>query len=130
MRCDYHKDREHEVNKCRSLKFVVERLIKSRHLRRYIREVDYEEESTLAIGKITTGAIAPLEPRAAINYILGGPLDDQYQSKHQQNKLLREATVKAQVNVVQTSDSQEDTKLIDGPISFSPVKPNRVIIPH
>ena len=129
MQCDYHKDHEHEINKCRSLKFVVERLIKSRHLMRYIREVDYEEESALAIGKITTGAITPLETRAAINYILGGPLDDQYQSKHQQNKLLREATVKAQVKVVQTRDSQEDTKPIDGPISFPPVKPNRVIIP-
>ena len=40
MRCDYHKDHRHETNRCRSLKFLVERLIKVGNLRRYIREVD------------------------------------------------------------------------------------------
>ena len=39
-RCDYHKDHEHETNRCRSLKFLVEKLIKAGHLRRYVREVD------------------------------------------------------------------------------------------
>ena len=57
---------------------MVKRLIKARHLRRYIREIDREEESTTATGKDTTGAVAPPEPRPAINYILEGPLDDQY----------------------------------------------------
>ena len=70
------------------------------------------------------------ESRSAINYILGGLSDDQYQSKRQQKKLLRSATVKAQVNVVQTGGSREETKSIDGPISFPPVNPNRVIVPH
>ena len=109
---------------------MVERLIKAGHLKRYIRQVDREEESTPTVGKITTSIAAPPESRPAINYILGGPLDDQYQSKRQQRKLLRAATVKAQVNVVHTSGSREETKLINGPISFSPVKPNRVIMPH
>ena len=45
-------------------------------------------------------------------------------------KLLKEATVKAQVNVVHKSDNREETKPIDGPISFPPVNPNRVIVPH
>ena len=38
--------------------------------------------------------------------------------------------VKARVNAVHTSSNREDTKLIDDPISFSPVNPNRVIVPH
>ena len=38
--------------------------------------------------------------------------------------------VKSRVNVIHTSGSREETKPIDGPISFSPVNPNRVIVPH
>ena len=34
------------------------------------------------------------------------------------------------MNAVHTSGSQEETKLIDGLISFPPVNPNRVIVPH
>ena len=70
------------------------------------------------------------EPRPTINYILGGLADDQYQSKHQQKKLIRVATVKARVNAVYTKSSQRKGKPIDGPISFPLVNPNRVIVPH
>ena len=38
--------------------------------------------------------------------------------------------VKAQVNVVLTGGSREETKPIDCPISFPPVNPNRVIVPY
>ena len=107
---------------------MVERLIKAGHLKRYIREVDREEESTPATGRITTGVVSTSQN--AINYILGGPLDYQYQSKRQQKKLLRATTVKARVNIVHTSGSREETQPIDGPISFTPVNPNRVIVPH
>ena len=34
------------------------------------------------------------------------------------------------MNIVHTSGSREETKLIDGPISFPPINPNRVIVPH
>ena len=47
-----------------------------------------------------------------------------------QKKLLRVATVKAWVNAVHTRGSREETKPIDGPISFPPVNPNRLIVPH
>ena len=130
IQCDYHRDHGHETNRCQSLKFLVKRLIKAKHLRRYIREVDHEEESAPIAGKITTGVTAPPKSRPAINYILGGSLDDQYQSKGQQKKLLRAATVKARVNTVHTSGSREETKPIDGPISFPLVNPNRVIVPY
>ena len=43
--CDYHRDHEHETNRCRSLKFMAEKLIKARHLRRYVREPDHGVES-------------------------------------------------------------------------------------
>ena len=43
---------------------------------------------------------------------------------------MRAATVKARVNAVRMGSSWEETKPIDGPISFPPVNPNRVIVPH
>ena len=130
MRCDYHIDHGHETNRCRSLKFMVESLIKAGHLGRYIKDAGREEESAPITCRIIAGVIAPPEPRLAINYILEGSFDDQYQSKRQQKKLLRVATVKAWVNTVYTSGSQEETKPIDGLISFPPINPNRVIMPH
>ena len=41
------------------------------------------EGSGQPTGRITANPTAPPEPRPTINYILGGPTDDQYQSKHQ-----------------------------------------------
>ena len=38
LRCDYHRDHGHETNHCQSLKFMVEKLIRASHLRRYMRE--------------------------------------------------------------------------------------------
>ena len=38
--------------------------------------------------------------------------------------------VKARVNDVHISGSREETKPIDDPISFPPINPNRVIVPH
>ena len=109
---------------------MVERLIKVGHLKRYIREVDHEEESATIAGRITTCIAILPESRHAINYILGGPLDDKCQSKFQQKKILRAATVKAQVNTVHTSSRREETKPIEDPISFPPVNTNRVIVPY
>ena len=109
---------------------MVERLIKVRHLIRYIREVNYGEEFAPIVDRIITGVAAQFEYKLTINYILRGPFDDQYQSKRQQKKLLRAATVKAQVIIVHARGSWEETKPIDGPISFPLVNPNKVIVPH
>ena len=38
--------------------------------------------------------------------------------------------VKARVNAIHTGCSREETKLIDGPISFPSVNLNMVIVPH
>ena len=67
---------------------MVENLIKAGHLRSYIIEIDHGVESGQTVDRVTTATIAPSESSKAINYILGGPSDDQYQLKHQQKKLL------------------------------------------
>ena len=72
--CNYHRDRGHETNWYRSLKFLVENFIKVRHLRRYIREPNHGVESGQVVDRITAGAIVPSKPKLAINYILGGRL--------------------------------------------------------
>ena len=56
LRCDYHRDHGHETDRCRSLKFMVEKLIKDGHLRRYIREIDHGVESGQAIDRVTATA--------------------------------------------------------------------------
>ena len=45
-------------------------------------------------------------------------------------KLLRAATVKAWVNTVYIGGRREETKPIDGLISFPPVNSNKVVVPH
>ena len=82
LRYDLYKDHGHETERCRSLKFLVEKLIKAGHLRRYVREIDQGwSKPRQDADRIAVGAIAPPEPRPAINYILDVPFDDQYQLK-------------------------------------------------
>ena len=38
LRCDYHRDHGNETNHCQSLKFLIEKLIRVSHLKRYLRE--------------------------------------------------------------------------------------------
>ena len=68
-------------------------------------EVDQWVESRQPTCRIATSPVASPEPRPTINYILGGSADDQYQSKCQQKKLVRAATVKARVNAIHTKNS-------------------------
>ena len=59
----------------------MEKLIKARPLGRYVKEDDHREESGQAADRVTVGAAIPSESKPTINYILGGPSDNQYQSK-------------------------------------------------
>ena len=93
LRCDYHRDHRHETNLCRTLKFLVEKLIRAGHLRGYIWEPARKAEMIPAIERIAASSKLPSEPRPTINYILGGPADDLYQSKRKRRKLLQVATV-------------------------------------
>ena len=58
-------------------------MIKAGHLKRYLREVDQGVESEQPTSRIVASLAASSEARIAINYILGDPTDDQYQSKRQ-----------------------------------------------
>ena len=51
LRCDYHKDHDHETNHCQGLKFLVERLIRTGHLRRFIRKPTRRTETALAVDR-------------------------------------------------------------------------------
>ena len=130
--CDYHRDHDHdhETNHCQSLKFLVEKLIRVGHLKRYIRESTHGTETALVVDKVIVGVEHPFEPRPAINFILGGPTDDQYQSKLQRRNILRAASVRARINTISTPESSATIQLFDGPISFPPLNLTRVITPH
>ena len=95
LRCDYHLDHGHGTNKYQSLKFLIEKLIRVGHLRQYLRG---PTSGALAI-PVTDRAVAEIEhasePRPTINFILGGPADNQYQSKKQRRRTLRTALVRA-----------------------------------
>ena len=130
LRCDYHKDHDHETNQCQSLKFLVEKLIQVGYLRRFIREPSHGTETAHTADRVIVAIEHPSEPHPAINYVLGGPIDDQYQSKKHRRKMLRATTIKARVNTIRTLENSTVVQSIDGPISFPSINPTRVITPH
>ena len=78
-KCTYHKEHGHTTKQCRSLHYLVERLIKAGHLKQYIRlEAKGGETSRSRTFETFRALIAP---KAVINYIHGGPLDEEYDSK-------------------------------------------------
>ena len=53
-------------------------MIKAGHLKRYVREPNHGVESGQFAERIIVDLITLIESRPTINYILGGPSDDQY----------------------------------------------------
>ena len=125
LRCDYHRDHDHETNSCQSLKFLIEKLIWARHLRRYIREPTRGTKMAPTADRAIAGAEHPSEPRPTINFILGDPTDDQYQSKQQRRRMLRAVSARARINTVSTLGSSITIQQVDGPISFPSINPTR-----
>ena len=105
LSCDHHRDHGHETNHCQSLKFLVEKLIRVGHLRRYIRD----PTRGVAVAPTADRVIVDIEhasgPQPAITFILGGPTDSQYQSKKQRRKMLWTASVKVRVNTVSAREN-------------------------
>ena len=130
LRCDYHRDHGHKTNHCQSLKFLVEKLIRSGHLRRYIREPISGVTTTPMADTVIVETKHASRPRQTINFILGEPVDNQYQSKKQRRKMLRKASVRAKVNTVNAQENIIAVQPVDGPISFPPINPTWVITPH
>ena len=130
LRCDYHRNHGHETNHCQSLKFLVEKLIRAGHPRRYIREPINGIAAAPIANTVIVDTEQALGPRQAINFILGGPADSQYQSKKQRIKMLRAASVRARVNTVSAQENIIAVQPVDDPISFPPINPTQVITPH
>ena len=130
LRCDYHRDHGHETNQCQSLKFLIERLIRADHFRRYLRE----PTRGATVAPTTDRAIEEIEhapePRLTINFILGGPADSQYQSKKQRRRMIRAASIRARVNIISNRENVPAVLPVDDPISFPPINPTRVITPQ
>ena len=82
------------------------------------------------VERIATDAELLPEPRPTINYILGFPTDDQYQSKGKKKSILPTATVRARINTIPAPVSNRIDQPIDDPISFPPINPSKVIVPH
>ena len=69
-------------------------------------------------------------PKAIINYIHGGPVDEKYNSKQNRQRLLRAASVRERVSSLQTGLTNRGTPPIDEIITFPPVDLNWVLQPH
>ena len=110
LRCDYHKDHGHETNQCQSLRFLIERLILAGHLRRFLREPSRGATTAPTSDRAVVEIQHAPDPRPTINFIIGGPAGNEYQSRKQ--------------------GSTSAVQLVDGPISFPPVNPTWVITPH
>ena len=73
-KCAYHKEHGHTTKTCRSLHYLVERLIKAGHLKQYLCS-DARVRDTPQNRDSRTPRVL-VAPKAIINYIHGGPLDD------------------------------------------------------
>nr|CAN65668.1 hypothetical protein VITISV_022190 [Vitis vinifera] len=111
-KCAYHKEHGHTTETCRSLHYLVEKLIRAGHLKQYLR-VD-----------------ARAAPKAIINYINGGPLDDEYDSKWKRQRLLRAASVRERVNSIRLGITGGGPRPIDETIIFPSVDLTRILQPH
>ena len=127
-KCVYHKEHGHTTEQCKSLHYLVEKLIKGGHLKQYV-------HSGVKSGKTsqnpaTASPIAFIAPWFMINYIHGGLLDEEYKSKQKTQRLLRAISVREQVSSIRPGLTSGSAHQIDGIITFSPVDPNRMLQPH
>ena len=130
LRCKYHRDHGQQTNYCQSLKLLIEKLIRAGHLRRYLREPTRGATTAPAANRVVADIEHASGPRLTINFIMGGPADNQYQSKKQRRRMLWVTLVRARVNTVSNRGDITAVLPVDGPISFLPINPTRVITPH
>ena len=121
-KCAYHKER------CRSLHYLVERLIKAGHLKQYLRSEARVRDTPRNSDPRTSKT--PIAPKAVINYIHGRPLDEEYNSKRKRQRLLRAASVRERFNCIWPGVTDGSAQPIDGTIVFPPIDPTRILQPH
>ncbi|RVX18077.1 Retrovirus-related Pol polyprotein from transposon 17.6 [Vitis vinifera] len=73
---------------------------------------------------------APAAPKAVINYINGGPSDEEYDSRRKRQKLLRAASIRERINSIRPGLTGGGPRPIDGTIIFPPVDPTWTLQPH
>ncbi|RVX00756.1 hypothetical protein CK203_026480 [Vitis vinifera] len=97
-KCAYRKVHGHTTEACRSHHLLVNDLLKEGHLKHYVRVTAKSGESSR-----DHGPRAPTAPvRAVIDYIHGGPLDEEYSSRKKRQRLLRAATVQEHKNSIRS----------------------------
>ena len=109
---------------------MVEKMVQAGHLRRYLREPTRGATVAPTTNRVIAKIEPASEPQSTINFILGGSADNQYQSKKQRRRMLREASVRAKINTISNWGYVPTILSVDGPISFPPINPTRVITPH
>nr|CAN69666.1 hypothetical protein VITISV_013633 [Vitis vinifera] len=127
-KCAYHKEHGHTTEQCRSLHYLVERLIKAGHPKQYIRSEARVGDTSRSRNSGTPKT--PITPRVVINYIHGGPLNKEYDSKRKRQRLLQAASIRERVNSIQPGLTGGNAHPIDGIIIFPPVDPTRILQPH
>ena len=125
-KCAYHKEHGHTTERCRSLHYLVERLIKAEHLKQYLRSEARVRDTPRNRNSETPRTL--VTPKAIINYIHRGPLDEKYNSKRKRQRLLRVASVR--VNSIRPGVTDGSAQSIDGTIIFPLVDPTRILQPH
>ena len=127
-RCSYHKDHDHTTEQCKSLHYLVEKLIKVGHLKQYIRTTGRQRET---MKEVAIQALAsPVAPKVVINYIHGSPVDDRHSSKWQRRRLLCITSIRERVNSIKHNFSEGNVRPIDGIVTFPPVDANRILQLH
>ncbi|RVW96523.1 hypothetical protein CK203_029647 [Vitis vinifera] len=127
-KCVYHKEHGHTTEQCKSLHYLVEKLIKVGHLKQYVHSRVKSRETSQ--NSATASPIAFVAPRFMINYIHGGLLDEEYKSKQKTQRLLRATSIREQVSSIRPRLTSGSAHQIDGIITFSPMDPNRILQSH
>ncbi|RVW32523.1 hypothetical protein CK203_008217 [Vitis vinifera] len=110
-----------------SLQYLVERLIKAGHLKQYLRSDtggrDVSQHHNSGAPR------APVAPKAVINYINGGPSDEEYDSRRKGRNCCGRVNTR-RINSIRPGLTGEGPRPIDGTIIFPPVDPTRTLQPH
>ena len=98
------------------------------HLKQYIRSEARGGKTSQS--RVSEAPRASIAPRAVINYIYGGPLDEKYDFKRKRQRLLQAASVHERVNSIRPRLTDGSARPIDGTIIFPSVDPIRILQPH
>ena len=128
IKCAYHKEHEHTTEQCRSLHYLVEKLVRVERLRQYVHLEG--KNGVTSQSPTTTTPVASTAPRVVINYIHDGPINEEYNSKQKRWMLLQATFVREQVSSIKPELISRSMRSIDGEITFPLVDSNRILQSH